>query len=313
LWLIASAGPLDSTLSCGDALALAGDAAAAHDAGLQLEAMHPALDAAPESDAAVHSARDASVHPWREFRDSATASDAAAAPDATIERDAAAHHTAIDAAVDAAVALGSDSGAVFEVGPAMLRVLPFVSFPPGSFEGAASSLLVAAGCVGPVADSAAAACGARFAAPSALAPVWVPLSRVSDFRTLGLQFVNASTLERATLRSSPGEGSEGAYFTVASSVGAGEIAPRETRTGVALADLGADLDTVQVRIESGSGSDPLLIQSWADTLHLSGDLELGNAQSYSMVLLGPLGTGTIAFAAQPPRVIVIPNDPLPNQ
>jgi hypothetical protein len=292
IWVIASAGPLEGELSCAEALALADGSDLGRDAGGS-EATAANLDGGlgAQRDAAGLTVRDAMASITHDLRYSDAAMDAGASRDAS----------------------RPDASSALQVGPTSLRVLPFVSFPADSFEQAASSLLIATGCVGPVAEAAAAACGVRHTAPSALAPVWVPLSRVLDFGTMGLQFVNASTLERATLRSSPSEGSDAAYFTVASSVGAGDIAPRESRTGVGIADLGTDLGAVAVRIESGTGSEPLLSQSWAETLQFSGDLELANARSFSFVLLGSLGTTGMGFVMQPPRVILIPNDPLPNQ
>jgi hypothetical protein len=169
-------------------------------------------------------------------------------------------------------------------------------------------LLVAAGCIGPVPSAAALVCGSTHATPSALRPYWMPLSRITVFDAVGLQFVNASNLGQGSLRSSPDEGAMGAFFTVASDVGVGEIGPARLYGGIARDEIGSQLGRVNLRVEASVGSEPLFVQSWSETLHLAGNPELRNGSAYSLVLLGPVLDDRRA-AGNPPQLILLANDP----
>ncbi|HEX2733427.1 MAG TPA: hypothetical protein VHM70_17570 [Polyangiaceae bacterium] len=192
-----------------------------------------------------------------------------------------------------------------------LRLSPFASFAEDSFQRASVSLLAATGCIGPIAERDLSACGLTVAAPSSLAPVWGPLSRIVDFSALGLQFLNASSLADATLRSAPDDQNMGVYLTVASDVGRGEIAPSQARSGVQLDDIGSDLSRTYLTVEQGLASEVLFSESWQAVLARSGNPELASGRPFTIALLGavpPSANSTL----NPTRMLIIENDPRPD-
>jgi hypothetical protein len=302
LWVIAVDAPLGSDVGCADINALE-----AADAG---SIRVPPVVVKGERDATLADAG------TLEGTDAAAAADASAVADAAAGSKA----TALDAALldtgsdvhDASLGqpgLDASAGdAAVELAVTDMRVAPFVTFPPGSFARAKSSLLIAAGCIGPVSRAQAAYCGTASAVASSLQPYWLPLSRVTTFDSVGLQFVNASDVPRATLRSTPSDATLGAFFSVGYDVGIGEIAPQALHTGVPLADIGTDLRQVRLEIETSSGAEPLFSQSWQDTLQAAPDVELHNAGAFSIVLVGAV-TVPRNRAFNPPRLVLLSNDP----
>lgn len=289
-WIVAVDAPLADDVRCGDLPKLVtsdaeSQAPSASGAGVALDAgaVHTELDASwspSESDAAGVDAA------FTDASDAVVPFDSGSPDAASVERDAAG-----------------------QVNPRAPRVVPFVTFPAGSFERAKSSLLIAGGCIGPVSSAQATYCGTSHAMQSSLQPYWVPLSRTTAFDSVGLQFINASDVPRATLRSSPDEGATGAFFSIGYDVGIGEIGPEALRIGVALVDIGAELSSVQLAIEVGAGSDPVFTQTWQAVVRQARDVELRDGGAFSFILLGA-ATAPRSRAFNPARLMLISNDPV---
>lgn len=287
-WIVAVETPLADDVRCGDVQKLA-----LSDAGSQAT---PASGAEAVLDAgAVHKELDAALA----FELDAAHADAAFtdASDAVVP---------VDSGSPDAASLERDAA---QANPRPPRVVPFVTFPAGSFDRAKSSLLIAGGCVGPVSSAQATYCGTSHAMQSSLQPYWVPLSRTTAFDSVGLQFINASDVPRATLRSTPDAGATGVFFSVGFDVGIGGIAPDALHTGVALADIGADLSSVQLAVEVGAGSDPVFTQTWQTVVREARDVELRDGGAFSFILLGAV-TAPRSRAFNPARLMLISNDPV---
>jgi hypothetical protein len=208
----------------------------------------------------------------------------------------------------AAVSGSIDSGAV-DFPPVRTGELPRLL--PGTFEDR-SYLLVASGCLGApgLADeNEQAVCGPGFSRDrSSFSGIFVGLSRLVDFGAMGMQFVHASEgFGELTLRSDPAE-TEGTFFTIASAVVLGEIAPYSARRSLSVLDLGEPLDEVLLELSSNPSGATLGIQPWPAALAPNG-VVLENGGAYSVVLIGPgVGAGEGAWW-NAPMLTVVDNDP----
>ncbi len=190
-----------------------------------------------------------------------------------------------------------DAAALFDAGDAArprlpsvdipeLRVVPFATLSPGALD-ELSSLLVAAGCVGGYPKDPEDVCGANFGrGHSTLTPIFATLSRLNDFGSVGLQLVNASAMNSATLRSEPwSEEASGSFFTVATRISRGQIAPTTVRSGIELETIGEPLSGVRLRVEEGDDVEPVFATDWQSVLDASG-LQLEQSRAYTFVLTG---------------------------
>jgi hypothetical protein len=210
-------------------------------------------------------------------------------------------------AADAGRDSGSGEVRLDAVDVPRLRVVPLATFQAGGLAPELSTLLVAAGCVGGYAEAPNGVCGdAYYRRQSSLTPIVVTLSRQNEYKSLGLQFVNASVVPLATLRSDPMAAVGGSFFTIGSEVGLGEIAPARLRTGIPLASVGEPLEDVELSVEERAGADPLFTTNWQAVLSVSGEPELRDGRGFSFVLLGsPIGDGH-QFAGL--RLVLVSND-----
>ncbi len=310
--LVAVLEPLPDDMSCGEAAAWAARRAVADAGALQSDAgdasvvgQRPSVDGPgsgeagtprPGLDATVSESNDAGVVGTRFDASSARLSDVLDSP----LPDAASP----DAASDAGPRLAA-------VTVPALRMVPFAAFSAQSLQPELSSLLVASGCVGGFGGAPDDVCGAAFESRrTSLLPAFVHLSRVTRFSVLGLQFLNASTLEAATLRSDPtsAESASGVYFTLASDVRIGQIAPSRLSTGVAREDVGEPLSDVVLTVDEPSRGDSVLVTDWQRVLDGWGTDELSNGSGWSFVLVGsPVGDDRQFNGL---RLLLLPNDPL---
>jgi hypothetical protein len=174
-------------------------------------------------------------------------------------------------------------------------------------------LVVATGCLGApgLADELEAAiCGPAFSRDrSSFAGIVVPLSRLTDFGQLGLQFVHASDgFGELTLRSDPGE-TGGTFFTVASGVVLGEIAPYSARRSLTLQGLGEPLEDVVLDLSSGTSGSSLGTQSWLGAL-APNDITLVDGRAYTLVLIGAGVGAAEGLWWNAPMLTVVDNDPV---
>lgn len=192
-----------------------------------------------------------------------------------------------------------------------LRTAELPQLLPGTFEDR-SYLLVATGCLGApgLADpNEQQICGPSFSRDrSSFAGIVVPLSRLVDFGKLGVQFVHASLgLPELTVRSNPAD-SEGTFFTVASSVVLGEIAPYSARRSLTVEDLGDPLDDVLLELSSSPSGAVFGSEPWPAALAPNG-LTLEDGRAYTVVLIGPGVDANARSWWNPPLLTVVDNDP----
>jgi hypothetical protein len=218
--------------------------------------------------------------------------------------------TLLGASEAGAIDAGAQSPAVIAVEVPALRMLPFAAFSAQSLEAERSSLLVASGCVGGYATPPSGVCSTnQQPGNSSLLPVFVHLSRLTRYDVLGLQFLNASVLDVATLRSDPSASpdSAGLYFTLASEVQLGQIAPPRLSTGVALESVGAPLADVALVIDVPGGAEPVFTSDWQSALDEAESEALRNGSGWSFVLVGsPVGDDRQFNSLQ---LLLLPNDP----
>lgn len=153
-----------------------------------------------------------------------------------------------------------------------------------------SYLLVANGCLGAPGlrhEQEDMICGAGYSERrSTLGGAFFPLSRQVDFGTLGLQFANASqSFPNATVRSNPGT-APGLFFTVASNVLLGNIAPYSARRSISVEDLGEPIDDILLDISTSPTEQVVLSVPWREALTPSA-VELRNNSPFTLVLVGP--------------------------
>ncbi len=189
-----------------------------------------------------------------------------------------------------------------------LRVVPFATLSPGALD-ELSSLLVAAGCVGGYPKDPEDVCDANFGrGHSTLTPIFATLSRLNDFGSVGLQLVNASAMNSATLRSEPwSEEASGSFFTVATRISRGQIAPTTVRSGIGLETIGEPLSGIRLRVEEGDDVEPVFATDWQSVLDASG-LQLEQSRAYTFVLTGSSRGDGKQF--HEPSLTLIANDPV---
>jgi hypothetical protein len=215
---------------------------------------------------------------------------------------------------------GSADGGPFDGGSAdaghvafpALRTAELPRLLPGTFDDR-SYLLVATGCLGAPGlehPDERAICGPGFTQNRAtFAGVFVALSRLVDFGSLGLQFVHASqALGELTLRSDAAD-TGGTSFTVATAVVLGEIAPYSARRSLTVENIGAPLEDVVFELSSSPDGSMLGTQPWSLGVDPN-RIVLENGRAYTVVLIGP-GVGADDEAWwNPPRLTLVANDPL---
>lgn len=297
LLLIASQQPIEPGVGCAELVERAG---AGELVGPGCGAATPDAGARP-----VAADLDASVVP--NFGDASTESSdagAAALPELVLV-DAGAVEPSDAAVVSSDSGSSGSSGSQASRGECLpeLSSVPFATFPPGTFSRELSVLLAASGCVGGGRSPTGSACGD--AARAGLVPVLAPLSRIYDYRSLGLQLVNASVLPLVTLRSDPEQAEGGLYFTVALDVPRGAIAPDRLRSGIDRMSLGEPADRVALRLEERSGAEPVLSTSWAEIVPPQAMLLDGSG--WSFVLLGSSAEADRERAGL--RLLLVSNDP----
>lgn len=224
--------------------------------------------------------------------------DASASSDATSFQPA-------DASVDPAGA--PLEGGLSAVAIPPLRVLPFAALLEGALDEELSTLLVAAGCVGGYAEAPEEVCGQDYSRrQSTLVPIYTRLSRLNEIRSVGLQVVNASVLTDVSVRSEPGEGIEGSFFTVATRVSRGQIQPPQLRNGIGLASIGEPLAQVHLRVEQGNDLEPLYRSDWQQVLDQA-NVQLREGRGFTFVVIGSPGGDDVQFRSLGLRLLS--NDP----
>ncbi len=239
--------------------------------------------------------------------DASTLADAAAGHDASTPKGA---DASADAPRDAAPS--GDAGSERPVVIPELRVQPLAALPAGSLA-SFSHLLSPSGCLGAPTfedEIEELLCGPGYSSRrTTLTPIFVRLSRRSSFDSVGFQVVNANpAFPLLTLRSAPGE-SEFPTLTLASDVSFGQIAPRQTRTGVAAARLGDPLGRVPLQIVAGTGN-PVFTIPWSVPLESSGISGLEDGHAYTVILMGPVPGLTAESWWNGTLLSLVRNDPV---
>jgi hypothetical protein len=269
------------------------------------------------------------VHPYLVAGDlslvgAQTCADLVAAANAVPEAGADAAADAIDDSSDAAAADATDDGAdaddaAIDVPPApegiVVASLPVLF--AGTLSGGKSYLLVATGCVGGPAHTAAGettVCGQAYSPSSPTATLaLVAMSRATQAGALGLQAVHASTYPSAANVHVAPAGSNGATFPIADGVAPGVIAPKTASFSSKLSDFGPSPGDASLVFQDASTASPLdgvpLTAALANGGLATGDF--GDGASYTLVAVGPhpgagQGPWWSAFT-----FVVVPSDPTP--
>lgn len=225
-----------------------------------------------------------------------------------------------DSSIDASMvdASGGDAAdapvdAVTELPPPpKLRVGELPVLPAGTLSSGYSLLLAATGCIGGPAFSdplETYVCGATYTPSSpTLAPVVVPLSRVSTPGALGLQLVNAArAADPIDVSSRHPKGSSIPDIDIADGVVFGAVAPRPPLLGYSSSAFGSPLSASFLDVWSQNSSAPFYSSSWKDALGPLDDAHDG--KTYAVVLIGPRPNNTGQKWWNGPRLVVLDNDP----
>lgn len=219
----------------------------------------------------------------------------------------------VDASLSDASAPSSSSGdagppdAAFS--PPSVRVAELPRLVAGTYL-ERSYLFATGGCIGaPGLDPLEIRCGPGFDGDrSSFSAVFVPLSRVTGFNAVGLQVVHANaTLAELTVRSDP-QGSEGAYFTLASGLVLGGVQPYTAQRSLSVSDLGEPLSQVSISVASWPGGYPVLDVPWPTALEPNG-IALQDGRAFALVVIGG-EPGSGGRYENPASITVVASDPL---
>lgn len=235
-----------------------------------------------------------------------------ALPDA----DAAGDAEPADASVsDAADAGDAPSDAPSELPPPpKLRAAELPVLPAGTLSMGYSLLFAATGCMGGPAFSdpmEVHVCGADYTPSNpTLAPVLVPLSRVTKPGAMGLQVVNAARAsDPIGVTSNHPKGSSIPGIPVASGVVFGAVAPRPPLLEYSATGFGSPISASLLDVTSQNSSSPFYTQSWKDALDFGGLADVKDEVTYALVLVGPRPNNPAAKWWNGPRVTALLADP----
>lgn len=216
-----------------------------------------------------------------------------------------------DAALDGD---GGEGGPVELPPPPKLRAAELPVIPAGTLSIGYSLLFAAAGCLGGPAFSDPLetwVCGPGYTPLSpTLAPVLLPLSRVTHPGAMGLQLVNAArAADPVDLASSYPKGSSVPKIWVAEDVAFGAVAPRPPLLAYSSTAFGAPISASLLEVSSQGSTVPIYVSSWKDALDLGGLTGVKDGKTYALVLVGPRPNNPAGKWWNGPRLVALPADP----